>query len=373
MFILEPQSKTIKEIKKCTFKELNFKERSDLQQWIISNPSSLGEEMLIIQEEFDGWDSTKERLDLLALDKQGRLVIIENKLDDSGRDVTWQAIKYASYCASLGKQDIQNIYQRYLQQRFPNQGKNAVDELTNFFDDCDFEDIEINKDNSQRIFFVAANFHKEVTSTVLWLQNFNLNIKCFQVTPYKYNESIFVEFDQIIPVKDVEDYQIKIANKKQEETLVAETRSKREIERREFWEKFIEYNNKTQKGLYADSKGTADSWLGKSIKTITGGNINVIINKNIARVELYINTGDQEKNKALFDKLYQCHIELEQLLPTIQWQRLDEKVTCRICIEKELSYTDESQQKQLFDFLCTNSIKLYTFFEKKGNELKLKI
>jgi len=60
----------------------------------------LGEELLILQEEFDGWDETRERLDVLALDKNGRLVIIENKLDDSGKDVVWQAQKYAAYCSS---------------------------------------------------------------------------------------------------------------------------------------------------------------------------------------------------------------------------------------------------------------------------------
>jgi RecB family endonuclease NucS len=41
---------------------------------------------LIIQKEFAGFGDTKERLDLLALDKKGKLVVIENKLDDSGRD-----------------------------------------------------------------------------------------------------------------------------------------------------------------------------------------------------------------------------------------------------------------------------------------------
>lgn len=51
----------------------------------------LGEELLIIQKEFAGFSDTHERLDLLALDKQGSLVIIENKLDDTGRHVTWQA------------------------------------------------------------------------------------------------------------------------------------------------------------------------------------------------------------------------------------------------------------------------------------------
>lgn len=76
--------------------------------------NSLGEELLIIQKEFSGFNETNERLDLLALDKLGNLVIIENKLDDSGKDVTWQVIKYASYCSSLTKHDILKIYQDYL-------------------------------------------------------------------------------------------------------------------------------------------------------------------------------------------------------------------------------------------------------------------
>ncbi|MCV5555259.1 hypothetical protein OFN13_29650, partial [Escherichia coli] len=82
------------------FSELGFTERKHLQEWLAHEPSALGEELLIIQKEFDGFDDTRERLDLLALDKDGNLVIIENKLDDSGRDVVWQALKYASYCAS---------------------------------------------------------------------------------------------------------------------------------------------------------------------------------------------------------------------------------------------------------------------------------
>lgn len=52
-------------------------ERHNLQEWIAKEPSSLGEERLIIQKEFDGFADTRERLDLLAIDKNGNLVIIE--------------------------------------------------------------------------------------------------------------------------------------------------------------------------------------------------------------------------------------------------------------------------------------------------------
>ena len=106
MYILDKENKSLIKAEKCTFKSLKLKERQDLQEWIAKEPSSLGEELLIIQKEFDGFADTRERLDLLALDKIGNVVIIENKLDDSGRDVTWQAIKYASYCSSLSKNEI---------------------------------------------------------------------------------------------------------------------------------------------------------------------------------------------------------------------------------------------------------------------------
>ena len=33
--------------------KLGFKERENLQEWIANNPDSLGEELLIIQKEFD--------------------------------------------------------------------------------------------------------------------------------------------------------------------------------------------------------------------------------------------------------------------------------------------------------------------------------
>ena len=179
MYIVDTNSKRLIKAQKCTFKSLNLKERQDLQEWIANDPSSLGEDLLIIQKEFAGFADTKERLDLLALDKNGNLVVIENKLDDSGKDVTWQALKYASYCSSLNKQDIINIYQAYLGSR-----GNAVESLCEFYDGREIDDIELNKGTTgQRVFLVAANFHKEFTSTVLWLQNFNLRITCFKVTP----------------------------------------------------------------------------------------------------------------------------------------------------------------------------------------------
>ena len=137
MFVIDKQNNKIDKIESKTFHELGFKEREHLQEWIAKYPSCLGdEELLIIQKEFDGFNDTNERLDLLALDKFGALVIIENKLDDTGRDVNWQALKYVSYCSTLSVPQIVDIYQAYLDK----QSSNAEGD-----DDDDNRDDLINK------------------------------------------------------------------------------------------------------------------------------------------------------------------------------------------------------------------------------------
>ena len=366
MYILDQKSKKLIKAEKCTFKSLNLKERQDLQEWIAKEPSSLGEDLLIIQKEFDGFADTRERLDLLAIDKKGNLVVIENKLDDSGRDVTWQAIKYASYCSSLSKQDVINIFQKYLGTTV-----SAIDTLSEFFDNRDIEEIEINKGNSQRIILVAANFHKEVTSSVLWLQNFNLRIKCFKVTPYKYGDQVMVEFDQIIPIEDTEEYQIKIANKEQEESVESESKQIRYHNRHKFWSEFIEYS-RTINGLYATSTAVTDNWMGKSVRTMPGGNINVIINKDNCRVELYINSGEQARNKEIFDKLSAQKSEIDSKIDGLEWQRMDDKVTSRVRLDMPYSYLNPDDKQEIFDFFVEKSQAMMDLFTNLSAKLNLK-
>lgn len=73
MYIIDKENNKIIKVNKKSFKDLGFEERHHLQEWIAKEPSSLGEDLLIIQKEFDGFSDTRERLDLLALDKEGNL------------------------------------------------------------------------------------------------------------------------------------------------------------------------------------------------------------------------------------------------------------------------------------------------------------
>lgn len=360
MYIINKDSNKLVKIEKRTFKSLGLDERHNLQEWIAKEPSSLGEELLIIQKEFDGFADTRERLDLLAIDKNGNLVIIENKLDDSGRDVTWQAIKYASYCSGLSKGDVIEIYQRYLNDQ--NIHESAEDSLSDFFDNRDLKDVDINVGNGQRIFFVAANFRKEVTSSVMWLLNSGLKMKCFKITPYEYGGKVLLDFDQIIPVKDAEDYTISIAKKAQDENKSGEEKQARFSVRQEFWGEFIEYN-KSANALFSINAPTTDNWIGRAVKGSNGMNCNVIVNYDNCRAEIYINTGDRDKNKRVFDYLFKNKDAIElQFGESLTWQRLDNKITSRIRIDRDWSYTDVDQRQQVIEFLTSSANKLMEIF-----------
>jgi hypothetical protein len=201
MFIIDTQNKKAQSLEQVSFSQLNLSERYDLQEWIVGEPKILGERLLIIQKEFDGFSDTNERLDLLALDEQGRLVIIENKLDDSGKDLVWQALKYVSYCATLTTKEICEIYQRYL-----GSNSNAQEQLAEFFGE-EYEDIRLNPAGAnQRIILVAAKFRKEITSTVLWLsERHGVDIPCIKLTPYRDGEKLYLDARQILPIPDLGD------------------------------------------------------------------------------------------------------------------------------------------------------------------------
>ena len=65
-----------------SFVELNIWERQHIEEWIRTNPEMLGEDLLIVSIEFDRFSNSNDRLDVLALDRSGNLVVIELKRGD---------------------------------------------------------------------------------------------------------------------------------------------------------------------------------------------------------------------------------------------------------------------------------------------------
>ncbi len=355
MYKIDAQSNKILKLKQKSFGELGFKEREHLQEWIAKEPSALGEELLIIQKEFSGFSDTQERLDLLALDKQGSLVIIENKLDDSGRDVTWQAQKYASYCSNLSKDNIKNIFQDYLNKT--QSELKAEDALSEFFDDADYEDIDLNKGVTQRIMLIAARFRKEVTSTVMWLLNFKLRIQCFRATPYSMGDELFLNIEQIIPTQDAEEYMIGMAEKARDDIDSQTELKHRHVVRKEFWTKLLQEMN-SKSNLFQNISPSKYHWIGAG-SGIRGAGLNFVITKSYCSAELYIDRGDQKENKYMYDELYSMKSQIEaDFGGSLLWQRLDEKRGSRIKSEMPGNVFEKDQWPEMIDSMVDSMIRL---------------
>ena len=207
LFRINPENRESEKITEVDFTRLGFQERRDIQEWIAANPSILGEDLLIIGKEFSGFDRTNERLDLLAVDVDGRLVIIELKRDHTGSDAHWQAIKYASYIHRARREDIIRMFADYADIS----ETEAIDELLRHLGADDLSGLN----NDQRIILASHRFAPEVTSASLWLNEKTSDqdlLTCVQLIPYhdSQTESLYIQANTIIPMPGAEEYSVGI-------------------------------------------------------------------------------------------------------------------------------------------------------------------
>lgn len=365
MFKINAIANRIQPLEIRRFSELGFSERKHLQEWLANHPQALtqddGDELLIIQKEFDGFDDTRERLDLLAIDKQGNLVIIENKLDDSGRDVVWQALKYASYCANLKKQQVVEIFQRYLDEQARQEAKeseNAQSVLLEFLGAEDLQSVQINTLKSQRLILVAAKYRKEVTNTVLWLSQFGIDCRCFKVTLYQTGDELFLNVEQIIPTPEATDFMIGMIAKEDEEKSASNEQRRSHGLRLEFWEQTLDAFCQSSCRLYDNISPGRDHWLAAG-SGLSGMSFNLIFGKNEIRVEFSMQRSQAEANQLVFDRLLAQKEQIETAFAAeLDWLPLPGRKACRIQFAKPVDGYNKDHWPEMIKWLVEHMTRL---------------
>jgi hypothetical protein len=365
MFKINPTANRISPLEIKRFSDLGFSERKHLQEWLENYPQALtqgdGDELLIIQKEFDGFDDTRERLDLLAIDKEGNLVIIENKLDDSGRDVVWQALKYASYCANLKKQQVVEIFQRYLNQKAQSEGAepaNAERVLLEFLQADDLQSVQLNTLKSQRLILVAAHYRKEVTNTVLWLSQFGVNCQCFKVTPYQAGTELFLNVEQIIPTPEASDFMIGMMAKEDEEKSASNEQRRSHGLRLAFWEQALEAFSQSSCRLFDNISPGRDHWLSAG-SGLSGMSFNLIFGKSEIRVEFYMSRPQAETNQLVFDQLFAQKEQIEAAFGAeMEWQPLPNRKACRIQYSRAVDGYNKDNWADMIKWLVEHMTRL---------------
>lgn len=216
LFSVDTTSKTATPISIASLASLNLKERFDLQEWVLSTPSLLGEELLVVSTEFDRFDRTSERLDVLAVDRKGKLVVIELKRTAMGTAAELQALRYAAFCSTFSLEDIAEFFSRYLGSRgeMDVPVSDARDRIIDFVGNPAFQSL----DDKPRIILAAQDFPPEITATVLWLRSFEVDLRCVRLTPYMVGGQLVVDSSVLIPLPETEAFQVRRERKEVEQT-----------------------------------------------------------------------------------------------------------------------------------------------------------
>ncbi len=368
LYKIEKDENRIVPLKKERFTDLGISERGHLQEWIVKEPNFFGEELLIIQKEFDGFHETRERLDLLALDKEGNLVVIENKLDDSGRDVVWQALKYASYCSTMSKSEVVNAFQDYLNKYF--RGGIAQDLICEFLGESDMEEVVLNSDNGQRVIFVAAGYRKEVTSTAIWLLSHGIRIQCFMAVPYSMEGNLLLTVDQITLTSEGEEYMIKMSDKREKQKITEHKLEKVQEARLDFWGQVLDAMEPGGCSLFNNRAATKDHWIDASMG-MSGFALQLVQTKDKTKVQLVIKSADKNKNITRFDQLKNKRVELEQDLgEEVEWINRDHQKWSFVLSKKSFDFNNRGNWKEIVDWMVEKASKFERAFKPAIDEIK---
>ncbi|PKA22718.1 hypothetical protein [Leptospira levettii] len=342
MYFYDKENNELVEVEETTYSENNLKERENIEEWIRKNPSILDEELLIISHEYDKFE-IRERLDLLAIDKEGSLVILELKKDESGSNVDFQALKYCSYCSTLKPAEIIEIYQEYIEKFKLN--INSEESLMNHLEIESLDLLNNILNNQQKIILASSNFDKRILSVSAWLANNNIDIRCFSVKPYIKNDELIVDIELLIPPKNINDYVIKKSENNNLQGKISQP-----IEIVQFFENIVINASKSKlKVLYYDQKTYCHLKIPK--KKI---NIGLVIKKNIPNFTIEIVAKGEVEKQYLFD-VY----EKKKML-------IEEKLGIEFSIESNGKF-NPNWGRLLYSLPLDRSLALEKYVESIGN------
>jgi hypothetical protein len=146
------------------------------------------------------------RVDLLALDKDANLVVIELKRVEEGGHMELQALRYAAMLSTVDFTQLVDAYAKLLEQTGQDAAK-AEQNILDFLDASSAEEVTIS--STPRVILMAPSFSREITTTVLWLNERGLDIRCLAVVPYELDGQRYLEVEQLIPLPAAADYVVR--------------------------------------------------------------------------------------------------------------------------------------------------------------------
>ncbi|XHX81030.1 MAG: hypothetical protein RBJ76_14180 [Stenomitos frigidus ULC029] len=214
-------------IKPSSFTDQKWHERRDLQPLLRDDPESISSELFMLSEEFGNWEGSLRRIDLLGLDKDANLVVIELKRQEDVGHMELQALRYAAMVSAMDFEAVVNAHEQFLLKlgKDPTNARQSIK---------DFLELQVTEEGiistTPRIVLIAPSFSSEITTTVLWLNNQGLNIRCVEANLYNLDGIHYLDIEQIIPLPAAAAYQIKIRDKDKKAKIQIAKRQKTSLD-----------------------------------------------------------------------------------------------------------------------------------------------
>ena len=148
--------------------------------------------------------------------------------------------------------------------------------------------------------------------------------------------------------------------------------AERHHERLRFWTEFID-RSRSRTQLYANRSPSTDHWLTAGIGK-SGIQLNGLIFKDRAAVDIYIDIGNFEKNKLVFDSLLNQKDTIENEIGyPLEWRRLDDKRASRIIrfIEGEGSLNEPEKWARLQEIMIDSAMRFDKAFRNRLSAIKI--
>lgn len=192
---------------------LKFLERKHLQEWVLQQPEIIGDGVLIVTFEFDQWGVTsgaapKDRLDVLGLGSDGRLVVAELKRGRVPDAVDLQSIKYAAMASRFTEEQIAALHAEFVNSSTEGRGL-TTDEALEKINAHVPTGVTSESLLSPRIVILAEDFSSNVTSSAVWLneQGVDLTLKRYKAYSTASGETILT-VSQYYPIPDVSSFEV---------------------------------------------------------------------------------------------------------------------------------------------------------------------
>ncbi|MGN6093535.1 MAG: hypothetical protein ACTHOL_14375, partial [Luteibacter jiangsuensis] len=142
-----------------------------------------------------------------------------------------------------------------------------------------------------RIILFSENFSRELTSSVLWLRDKRVDITCYRMNAYQLSGRLLLDFNQIIPLREAEEFQVKVREKQ-----LVENDARRE---RVPWngEFYANYGNEAARSWedarkYGFISAGGGHWFTRTLNLLTSGSRVWVNRPGVGYLGVGIVTGD---------------------------------------------------------------------------------